>query len=78
MWGFFRSHAGLATIGMCLVCLLLSWPPAISWLMATLLLAFSIHHLFEAFRELDASETAETDVEAEVEAEAEAEAGAGA
>jgi hypothetical protein len=58
MRSFFRSPAGVGTIAVYAAGLLLAWPPALSWLVAVVMLVFAIGQFRESFRRLDAEETA--------------------
>jgi hypothetical protein len=51
---FVRTHAGRGTLGVYLACLLIAWPPSLSWMVAACVLWWSIRHLRMAFRWLDA------------------------
>jgi hypothetical protein len=50
---FLRSPSGKGTIAVYLAGLLLSWPPALSWLVAFILGVFAIRQFWESFHELD-------------------------
>jgi hypothetical protein len=55
---FLQTSAGKGTVCVCLVALLLAWPPAGSWLMAVIALILASEHLRDSFRKLDAEEAA--------------------
>ena len=57
MKAFLNSNAGKGTVGVYLAGLLLAWPPALSWLVAAVMLAFAIRQFRESFRQLDAEQT---------------------
>ena len=54
MRAFLQTSAGKGTVGVCLTVLILVWPVVGTWLVASLTLAFSVHHLSESFRQIDA------------------------
>lgn len=56
---FLSSHSGKGVVGVALAALLFVWPPACSWIMASLFLGWAISHLNVAFRELDLEKSPE-------------------
>jgi hypothetical protein len=53
---FFESHAGKTVAGVVLADLLFSWPDLLGWAVAGYLLYWSIGHLRQAFRLMDAED----------------------
>src|SRR4051812_31939127 len=56
MKAFFNSHAGKATAGVVIADLLIAWPDLLSWLVAGYVIYWSVGHLRQSFRSLDAEQ----------------------
>ena len=50
MFDFLKSHAGRAVCGLAVMVAMVMIPYLLNWVAATFALAWSIHHLREAFR----------------------------
>lgn len=55
MFAFLRSHAGQATCGLAVMAAMILIPQFLNWVAATFTLAWSVHHLRESFRIVDAA-----------------------
>ena len=53
MFSFLKSHAGRAVCGLAVMVGMVVIPDLLNWVAATLALAWSVHHLREAFRIAD-------------------------
>ena len=65
MFGFLRSHAGMATCGLGVMAAMILIPQFLNWVAATFTLAWSVHHLRESFRIVDAGAEDDEDDAAE-------------
>ena len=54
MFSFLSSHAGRAVCGLAVMLAMILIPNFLNWVAATFTLAWSVHHLRESFRIVDA------------------------
>jgi arginine exporter protein ArgO len=50
---FLKTHAGKGTAAVCGACILIIWPPALSWSAAVVVLYFAWREFRSSFRQID-------------------------
>lgn len=60
---FVKSHAGKGTAAVYVACILIIWPPALSWAAAVVALCFAWREFKSSFRQLDEADAEQSEAD---------------